>query len=92
MHADGSPVEFGGNTPTGGKFAQPWDWHGWSADPKHRGDSGFNRKSQSYYDDEDKTLHAKPVSARRLKSAPRRTRMPSKKTKGSRLASLHGEQ
>ncbi len=46
---DGSPIEFGGNTPTGGKFAEPWDIHGWTADPKHRGDSGFKTKAKSYY-------------------------------------------
>ena len=50
MHADSSDIEFGGNTPSGGKFAEPWNWHGWSADPKHKGDSGFKKKSQSYYD------------------------------------------
>lgn len=53
MHADGSKVEFGGNTPTGGKFAEPWDWHGWTADPQHKGDSGFKRKSRSYYDSDE---------------------------------------
>jgi hypothetical protein len=47
---DGSPIEFGGNTPTGGKFAEPWDMHGWTADPEHRGDSGFKTKAKSYYD------------------------------------------
>ena len=45
---DGSPVEFG-NTPSGGKFAAPWSLHGWTADPLHRGDSGFKIKDQSVY-------------------------------------------
>ncbi len=48
---DGSPIEFGGNTPTGGKFAEPWDRHGGTADPEHRGDSGFKTNAKSYYYD-----------------------------------------
>jgi hypothetical protein len=36
---DGSPIEFGGNTPTGGIFAKPWDMHGWTADPEIRGEN-----------------------------------------------------
>lgn len=51
LQRDGSPVEFGGNTPTGGKFAEKWDMHGWSADPEHSGPSGFKTKNQSFYDD-----------------------------------------
>ena len=50
LQADGSAVEFGGNTPTGGKFAKPWNMHGWTADPEHQGDSGFMKKFQSFYD------------------------------------------
>lgn len=26
------------NTPSGGKFAHPWDSHGWTTDPKHQSD------------------------------------------------------
>lgn len=52
LQADGSVVEFGGNTPTGGKFAKAWNMHGWVADPDHKGDSGFKKKSQSFYDDD----------------------------------------
>ena len=48
---DGSPVEFYGNTPSGGKFASPWSLHGWSADPDHRGNSGFKIKAKSVYDE-----------------------------------------
>lgn len=43
-------LEFGGNTPSGGKFAEPWNWHGWTAYPQHSGDTNFKRKAQSYYD------------------------------------------
>lgn len=28
IERDETPVEFGGNTPSGGKFAVPWDMHG----------------------------------------------------------------
>ena len=49
VERDGSPLEFGGNTPSGGKFAVPWDMHGWTADPEHRGDSGFKTKDKSVY-------------------------------------------
>ncbi|CAJ1943583.1 unnamed protein product [Cylindrotheca closterium] len=50
IQRDGSTVEFGGNTPTGGKFAEKWDMHGWSADPEHRGPSGLKTKPKSFYD------------------------------------------
>ena len=53
LQRDGSPMEFGGNTPTGGKFAEKWDMHGWSADPKHNGPSGFKVKGKSVYDEKD---------------------------------------
>lgn len=53
LQRDGSAVEFGGNTPTGGKFAEKWDMHGWSADPEHRGDSGFKIKKRSFYDNQE---------------------------------------
>ena len=49
---DGSPIEFYGNTPTGGRFASPWSLHGWTADPQHSGDSGFKIKKKSIYDDD----------------------------------------
>jgi len=32
---DNSEIEFA-NTPSGGKFAQPWDAHGFTTDPKHQ--------------------------------------------------------
>ena len=50
LQRDGSPIEFGGNTPSGGKFAESWDMHGWTADPDHAGPSGFKTKSKSVYD------------------------------------------
>ena len=31
----GQEIEFG-NTPTGGKFAEHWDMHGWTADEEHK--------------------------------------------------------
>lgn len=34
---DNSEIEFA-NTPTGGKFDQPWGGHGWTTDPKHQTD------------------------------------------------------
>lgn len=34
---DNSEVEFG-NTPSGGKFAEPWGLHGFTTDPKHQSD------------------------------------------------------
>lgn len=46
------PLEFGGNTPSGGKFSERWYWHGWMADPQHRGDSHFKRKKHSVVDAE----------------------------------------
>jgi hypothetical protein len=49
---DGSPIEFG-NTPSGGKFQEPWKLHGWTADPEHDGDSGFKVKKTSVYDDDE---------------------------------------
>jgi hypothetical protein len=51
IQKDQSQVEFGGNTPSGGKFAVPWNLHGWSADPKHDGPSNFKVKPFSYYDE-----------------------------------------
>mmetsp|Transcript_7532 Transcript_7532/g.10961 ORF Transcript_7532/g.10961 Transcript_7532/m.10961 type:complete len:506 (-) Transcript_7532:150-1667(-) len=36
MH-DTSEEEFS-NTPSGGKFKEPWDMHGWTTDPKHQSD------------------------------------------------------
>jgi hypothetical protein len=53
LQQDGTPIEFGGNTPTGGKFAEPWDMHGWTADPKHRTPSGLKVKPKSVYGEED---------------------------------------
>jgi hypothetical protein len=62
LQRDETPVEFGGNTPSGGKFAEPWDWHGWMADPAHRTDT-FKRKTQTYYgseeEDDDKNARRK---------------------------------
>ena len=52
IQRDESDVEFGGNTPSGGKFAVPWDMHGWSADTLHDGPSGFKIKPFSYYDED----------------------------------------
>jgi hypothetical protein len=52
VQLDGTEVEFGGNTPSGGKFAVPWNLHGWSADPAHDGPSNFKVKPFSYYDED----------------------------------------
>jgi hypothetical protein len=54
LQRDGSEVEFGGNTPSGGKFAVPRDMHDCSADRLHAGPSGFKIKPFSYdYEDGD---------------------------------------
>ena len=50
---DGTPIEFGGNTPSGGKFAEPWDMHGWTADPEHKKPSGLKTKTRSVYGEDD---------------------------------------
>ena len=34
--------EFVTNTPSGGKFREPWGMHGWTIDPKHRSDPRAN--------------------------------------------------
>lgn len=72
IQRDDTPIEFGGNTPSGGKFAEPWDWHGWMADPAHRGDSGFKRKPQTYYHEEGKEASAAAAAA---EDAARKTRI-----------------
>lgn len=56
VQRDDTHVEFGGNTPSGGKFAEPWDMHGWTGDPKHSGDLGFKIRSNSCYDGKPSTL------------------------------------
>ena len=43
---DGSEVEFG-NTPTGGKFLEPWEMHGWTADKDHQTDPLLGQKSKA---------------------------------------------
>eukprot|EP00521_Asterionellopsis_glacialis_P020673 CAMPEP_0195337800 /NCGR_PEP_ID=MMETSP0708-20121125/17130_1 /TAXON_ID=33640 /ORGANISM="Asterionellopsis glacialis, Strain CCMP134" /LENGTH=49 /DNA_ID=CAMNT_0040408901 /DNA_START=3 /DNA_END=152 /DNA_ORIENTATION=+ len=37
MAHDNTEEEFG-NTPSGGKFDQPWGMHGWTIDPDHQSD------------------------------------------------------
>ena len=67
VHHDGSPVEFG-NTPSGGKFASPWTLHGWTADPEHKGNSGFKTSHVSVYAggcDEDSLRKQKENGARK---------------------------
>lgn len=34
---DNSEIEFA-NTPSGGRYSQPWGQHGWTTDPKHQTD------------------------------------------------------
>mmetsp|Transcript_26346 Transcript_26346/g.62695 ORF Transcript_26346/g.62695 Transcript_26346/m.62695 type:complete len:109 (-) Transcript_26346:380-706(-) len=59
IQRDETPLEFGGNTPSGGKFAVPWDMHGWTADSDHDGPSGFKVKPFSYYDSQEKEKKTK---------------------------------
>jgi hypothetical protein len=49
---DGTLIEFGGNTPTGGKFAEPWVMHGWTADAEHGSPSGLKVKPKTFYTEE----------------------------------------